>query len=135
MLSATGRFRGHRVQGAVPEGEHGRLTPVKRMSAEQSNTSIVFGERLIMKLFRKLEAGVNPDLEVTRFLVENTEFRGVPALAGWLDYTGEGVANASVAGVFRFIPTSGDGSWIPVRITGVTGMASTGGAGDCTPRF
>jgi maltose alpha-D-glucosyltransferase/alpha-amylase len=114
LPSATGRFRGHRVQGAVPEGEHGRLTPVKRMSAEQSNTSIVFGERLIMKLFRKLEAGVNPDLEVTRFLVENTEFRGVPALAGWLDYTGEGVANASVAGVFRFIPNSGD-AWAYTR--------------------
>ncbi|HEV2735395.1 MAG TPA: alpha-glucosidase C-terminal domain-containing protein, partial [Longimicrobiaceae bacterium] len=114
LPSATGRFRGHRVQGAVPEGEHGRLTPVKRMSAEQSNTSIVFGERLIMKLFRKLEAGVNPDLDVTRFLVENTEFRGVPALAGWLDYTGEGVANASVAGVFRFIPNSGD-AWAYTR--------------------
>jgi maltose alpha-D-glucosyltransferase/alpha-amylase len=114
LPSATGRFRGHRVAGAVPEGEHGRLTPVKRMSAEQSNTSIVFGERLIMKLFRKLEAGVNPDLEVTRFLVENTEFRGVPALAGWLDYTGEGVASASVAGVFRFIPNSGD-AWAYTR--------------------
>jgi maltose alpha-D-glucosyltransferase/alpha-amylase len=114
LPSAAGRFRGHRVQAAVPDQEHGRLTPVKRMSAEQSNTSIVFGERLIMKLFRKLEAGVNPDLEVTRFLVENTEFRGIPALAGWLDYTGDGVANASVAGVFRFIPNSGD-AWAYTR--------------------
>jgi maltose alpha-D-glucosyltransferase/alpha-amylase len=112
LPSTTGRFRGHRA--GVLTHETGRLTPVKRMSAEQSNTSIVFGERLILKLFRKLEAGTNPDLEITRFLVENTEFRGVPALAGWLDYTGDEVGNASVAAVFRFIPNAGD-AWAYTR--------------------
>ncbi|HEX2191449.1 MAG TPA: maltose alpha-D-glucosyltransferase [Longimicrobiaceae bacterium] len=112
LPSSEGRFRGHR--GELLTQDAGRLTPVKRMSAEQSNTSIVFGERLIMKLFRKLEAGVNPDLEVTRFLVEQAGFRGVPELAGWLDYTGGGVATASVAGVFRFVPNAGD-AWAYTR--------------------
>ncbi len=106
LTSSAGRFRGHR--GAALEGETGRLTPVKRIAAEQSNTSVVFGERLIMKLFRRLELGLSPDLEVTRFLTEHAGFRSVPALAGWLDYTHEREGTASVAGVFRFVPNSGD---------------------------
>ena len=46
------------------------LSDPRRMTAEQSNTSVVFGDRLIFKLFRRLEAGENPDVEVTRALTE-----------------------------------------------------------------
>jgi maltose alpha-D-glucosyltransferase/alpha-amylase len=53
--------------------------------AEQSNTSIIFGERFILKLFRKLEPGVNPDLEVGRFLTERAGFPHTPAVVGWID--------------------------------------------------
>ena len=53
--------------------------PVKR---EQSNTSIVYGERFILKMFRRLQEGVNPDLEIGAFLTEKTSFEHVPNLAG-----------------------------------------------------
>ena len=46
------------------------LSDPRRMTAEQSNTSVVFGDRLIFKLFRRLEPGENPDVEVTRALTE-----------------------------------------------------------------
>ena len=58
----------------------------RRLTGEQSNTSVVFGDRLIMKVFRRLADGLNPDLEITRFLTEHTTFRGTPRLAGALEY-------------------------------------------------
>ena len=53
--------------------------------AEQSNNSVVFGERLILKVFRRLEEGVNPELEVGRFLTEKTNFAQIAPLAGSLE--------------------------------------------------
>jgi maltose alpha-D-glucosyltransferase/alpha-amylase len=47
---------------------------------EQSNTSIVFGEEVIFKLFRTLKAGIHPDVEVTRFLTTRAGFSNTPSL-------------------------------------------------------
>jgi maltose alpha-D-glucosyltransferase/alpha-amylase len=102
----TGAFGGH-VTGAVDVGDAPR-GPVRMMGVEQSNTSIIFNDQLVMKIFRKLEGGINPDLEVTRFLVERAGFRSVPALAGWLDYTPADGETHAVAGVFEFVPNGGD---------------------------
>jgi maltose alpha-D-glucosyltransferase/alpha-amylase len=85
------RFRGRRRELAATvspifselRGE-GDLEP-SPWRAEQSNTSVRFGDRLILKLFRRLEPGVNPDLEISRFLTEETDFRHVPRVAGWLE--------------------------------------------------
>jgi predicted trehalose synthase len=57
------------------------------VSSEQSNSSVVFDEALILKVFRRLEPGINPELEVLRFLAAHG-FRNVPALAGWYEYSG-----------------------------------------------
>ena len=54
------------------------------MGAEQSNTSIVFGDLYILKLFRKISPGLNPDLEITRALTEAGAAAVVPPL-GWLE--------------------------------------------------
>jgi len=58
--------------------------PPRVMGAEQSNTSIVIGDQYILKLFRRVQAGTNPDLEVTRALAD----AGSPHVAaplGWLE--------------------------------------------------
>jgi maltose alpha-D-glucosyltransferase/alpha-amylase len=56
------------------------------LSAEQSNSSMLFDNKFFLKLYRKLEDGVNPDVEITRFLTEKTSFQNVPAFVGALEY-------------------------------------------------
>jgi len=55
-------------------------------SAEQSNSTILFENKFFLKLYRKLEDGVNPDVEVTRFLTERCQFAHAPAFAGAIEY-------------------------------------------------
>ena len=78
------------------------------LSAEQSNTSIRFGDGFIMKLFRKVEPGVNPDLEVGLFLTERAVFPHTPPVCGSLEYRpqrGEPMALAILQG---FVANEGD---------------------------
>jgi maltose alpha-D-glucosyltransferase / alpha-amylase len=60
--------------------------PATVLRGEQSNTSLAYADQLIFKLFRKVEPGINPDLEVGRFLTEKTGFRHTPPVAGSLEY-------------------------------------------------
>jgi maltose alpha-D-glucosyltransferase/alpha-amylase len=55
------------------------------LRGEQSNTSIVYGDRLILKFFRRVGEGLNPDVEVGRFITDKTSFANVPPLAGFLE--------------------------------------------------
>jgi maltose alpha-D-glucosyltransferase/alpha-amylase len=74
--------------------------------AEQSNTSVLYGDKLLLKLFRRLDAGINPDVEISRFLTEN-QFPYVPPMAGTLEYSGH-QQTLSIAIVTGFIPGAKD---------------------------
>jgi maltose alpha-D-glucosyltransferase / alpha-amylase len=74
--------------------------------AEQSNTSIVLGDRLVLKLFRRLDEGVNPDIEIGQTLTD-AGFEHVPAMAGWLAYRGKGEP-AAVAMLQEYVTNQGD---------------------------
>jgi maltokinase len=63
------------------------LGAARIVSSEQSNSSVVFDDALILKLFRRLEPGINPELEMLRFLT-GQGFRNIPALGGWYGYSG-----------------------------------------------
>ncbi len=78
------------------------------LQAEQSNTSVVFDDRLLLKLFRRLDDGLNPDLEVGRFLTERAGFAHAPAVAGAIEYRGSGREPATLAIVSEFVPNEGD---------------------------
>jgi maltose alpha-D-glucosyltransferase/alpha-amylase len=66
-------------------GAPGSLSP-RAIKAEQSNSSIAYGDRLMLKFFRRLEEGVNPDLEMSGFLTEKASYQHTPQLMGALEY-------------------------------------------------
>jgi maltose alpha-D-glucosyltransferase/alpha-amylase len=76
--------------------------------AEQSNNSVVFGERLILKVFRRLEEGVNPELEVGRFLTEKSTFSQIAPVAGSLEYRREKGEPVTMAILQGYVPNQGD---------------------------
>ena len=61
------------------------LTPIVH-GGEQSNTSAMFDDKFILKLFRRITPGVNPDLEIGRELTEHSELSIVPKVAGAIEY-------------------------------------------------
>ena len=83
--------------------------PFRRLSGEQSNTSMVFGDRLIVKLFRRVEQGPNPEVEIGEHLTTHTAFRRTPQLAAWLEYEGAGDAVAHVGVAEQFVKSQADG--------------------------
>ena len=89
---------------------HGGLAPsghVRSMGAEQSNSSIVFGEEQVLKVFRRIEPGENPELEMLRFL-SMRGFENVAKLSGWYVYSGELMA-ATLGILQEFVPESREG--------------------------
>ncbi|MBI4902174.1 MAG: maltose alpha-D-glucosyltransferase [Acidobacteria bacterium] len=82
---------------------------VARSSAEQSNTSILYGGRLILKLFRRLEEGPNPDLEIGRYLTEQASLVRIPRLAGGMEYARLPEGTSAVAMLQELVDNQGDG--------------------------
>jgi maltose alpha-D-glucosyltransferase/alpha-amylase len=70
--------------------------------AEQSNSSVVYGSRLILKFFRRLDPGINPELEIERFLAAR-DFPYSPPLAGALEYHDHSGKNSTVAVMTSFV--------------------------------
>ncbi len=86
-------------------------------SAEQSNTSILFGNQLILKLFRHLESGENPDVEIGRFLTEVAHFKRMPPFLGELSVTPAHGEKTTVALLQGFVANQGDGwEWFLARL-------------------
>ena len=86
-------------------GEH---PPIKHGSAEQSNTSVFFGDRLMLKLYRKLDIGMNPDVEIGQYLTE-TGFDRIPLFAGAIVYIGSNGEEYTIALLQSAVENEGDG--------------------------
>jgi len=82
-------------------------TPLKR---EQSNTSVVFGDKLILKLFRRVADGTNPDLEIGRFLTDGAKFAHTPALAGSLELR-RGRGEPATLGILQALVANEGDAW------------------------
>jgi maltokinase len=103
--AAEGRFSFHRADGMVTIGDDAE---VRAMGVEQSNSTLVFDDRLALKLFRKLEPGVNPELEMLRFLTARG-FPNIAPLHGWYEYDGQ--ALAATLGVAQQFLRDAVGGW------------------------
>ncbi len=87
--------------GSMTSSRRGPAPRVRAIGAEQSNTSIVFDEALVLKAFRRVEAGDNPELEMLRFL-SAAGFPNIAPLGGWYQYEGE-LMDATFGVVQRFV--------------------------------
>jgi maltokinase len=105
ILAGEGTVEFAQVEGHAVLAQE--LREARQISAEQSNTSVVFDEELILKVFRRLEPGINPELELLRFLTERG-FENIAQLAGWYAYTGQPM-DATLGILQRFIVGGQDG--------------------------
>jgi maltose alpha-D-glucosyltransferase/alpha-amylase len=79
----------------------------KLATAEQTNNSVIFGERLILKLFRRVEDGLHPDLEMSRFLTD-VGFPNIAPVAGAAMYRRDRGRTAALAMLQAYVPNQGD---------------------------
>ena len=90
------------IRGAGP-------LPARTGSAEQSNTSILFGGRLIMKLFRRLQPGENPDTEIGRFLTDVAHFPRIAPFIGDIRAVSPDGVPTTLAMLQGLVENEGDG--------------------------
>ncbi|HET9416368.1 MAG TPA: phosphotransferase [Candidatus Limnocylindria bacterium] len=101
--AGAGAFRSQPLAELAPGPMHER-----RLGVEQSNTSVVIGDRLILKLYRLLEPGENPDLEIGAFLT-HAGFTDTPAVLGALRHVNSSGEPATAAMLQAYVPATGDG--------------------------
>jgi maltokinase len=110
--------------------------PVRPMGVEQSNSSIVFGDETVLKIFRRLEPGINPELELLQFLTRR-EFANIAPLQGWYEYDGKAFS-ATLGVAQRFFPDA-VGGW-ELALDQIAGdpegfLAELGGLGTVTAQL
>jgi len=88
--------------------EAGELGDPHPIGAEQSNVSIMFGDTLILKFYRRLRAGLQPEVEVAQFLTETAGFANTPAFLGTVEHQPEEGEATTLAAAFGFVRNQGD---------------------------
>jgi maltose alpha-D-glucosyltransferase / alpha-amylase len=83
---------------------------IRAVETEQSNSTALVDNDYVVKLYRKLEAGINPEIEVGRFLTEVAGFANTPALLGSVELVeGDNKSKSAIAVVHAFVENQGDG--------------------------
>ncbi len=105
---SDGDLRLH-VEGTPALAELEGVDETRPLGAEQSNVSLAFSDKGLLKIYRRLRPGRQPEIEIARFLTEQTSFANTPAFFGEATLTiGEGEP-ATVAACFAFVSNQGDG--------------------------
>ncbi|MBI4266475.1 MAG: putative maltokinase, partial [Acidobacteria bacterium] len=109
-----GGLRGVNLAVTAERAPADALTPIARSSPDQSNSSLTFGQRLVMKLFRRLQPGPNPDVEIGEFLAARG-FTRVPRLMGSISYAAAGEEASAVAMLQEFAWNQGSGWQVTIE--------------------
>jgi maltose alpha-D-glucosyltransferase/alpha-amylase len=78
------------------------------MGLEQSNTSIIYNDKYVLKFFRRIFADKNPDYEMSRFLTEVKDFKNTPEYQGSLNIIDSDNVNVTIALMQKLVPNKGD---------------------------
>ena len=108
LNTRNGVLVGHRSSAFAEIRGTGPL-PARTGSAEQSNTSILYDAKLIMKLFRRLQPGENPDTEIGRFLTETAHFPRIAPFLGEITLRSKEGETTTVAMLQGLVENEGDG--------------------------
>jgi len=95
------------LRSAVRDAPAGTLEP-EPLGVEQSNSSVAYGGRFILKLFRRLDEGVSPELEMGRFLTTRAAFPHVPAVVGAMEFRRADREPLTMGVMHAFVPNEGD---------------------------
>ena len=90
-------------------GEDLESLPVRGLGLEQSNTSTILGDRLVLKAYRRLHGGINPELEMGRFLTETAPYVHIARVAGYLEFVTSDEQVTTLALLEEFVANQGDG--------------------------
>jgi maltose alpha-D-glucosyltransferase / alpha-amylase len=79
------------------------------LNVQQSNVSLAIGDKILLKIYRRLREGVQPEIEIARYLTERTDFQNAPLLLGSLEYEESAKDEPTVlASAFAFVANQGD---------------------------
>lgn len=99
-------FASHSRQFSRLRGDSGVALIPNIMRTEQSNTTAVIGDRFVLKLFRKVDDGVNPELEMSSLLTEAVHFAHTPAFAGAIEYKTDSDGKMTIGVLHEYLPNS-----------------------------
>ncbi|MGH8271103.1 MAG: maltose alpha-D-glucosyltransferase [Gammaproteobacteria bacterium] len=106
IAGSGGELRFSRTATLAPEDLE--PAPLRLLGVEQSNTSARYGEGVVLKIYRRLSVGVNPELEMLRFLTR-AGYENTAPLLGALEWVDEGGKPTALAAAYRYLTNQGDG--------------------------
>ncbi len=83
--------------------------PVRRLGVEQSNSSALIGETMVAKIYRRLESGVHPEIEMGRYLSEHAGYANTPRVMGTIELSGANGEITALGVAHEFVRNQGDG--------------------------
>lgn len=106
LTGKQGNLNFYRSEGSPSLGKEEITSKV--LNAEQSNTSLIFNNKYFLKLYRKLDNTINPDLEITRYLSEKTNFKNSPQFVGAIEFSPDDKNIIVMAMLQDLVPNQGD---------------------------
>ena len=108
--------------------------PVRRLGAEQSNSSALVDGQAMVKVYRRLETGIHPEVEIGRFLSDDAQFPQVPLWLGSLERLDAAGQSTTYAAAFGYVANDGDGwGWALEHLARMLGHAAAAATPPAVP--